>query len=135
MALTCPKCEKLNLCSCKSCNPNSDMHGVAIPLKDEDLYQCFWCSEKFHECESLDFEWDRMHEDFKKSITPEMAFHWISLKSKERKEYQDNYSYGEYGFQSAFFQHFGIRYSDCGQEQIKKIKLQIERDKKLNQLL
>ena len=135
MALTCPKCEKINLCNCKSCNPNEDKYGLVIILEDEQLYQCFSCGNKFSECDSLDFEWDRMHKDFKENITPDMCLIWIELSYGDRKKYEEKTSHGTYGFESAFFQHFGIRHKNCSKEDIERIKIQLKRDKKLNQLL
>ena len=70
MALICPKCEKINKCDCKSCNPDGKATDLVIILEQEQLYQCCFCSHKFNEQDSLDLEWDRMHEDFKNNITP-----------------------------------------------------------------
>ena len=111
MALTCPNCEKLNRCECKNCNPDKDPKDLVIIDYDNSCYQCYSCGHKFNEQDSLDFEWDRMHADFKKNVTPEMCFIWISLVGKERKEYVGRYSWGNYAFESAFFQHFGIRHN------------------------
>jgi hypothetical protein len=136
MALTCPKCEKINKCDCKTCNPDGTATDLVIILEDEGLYQCSFCSHKFNEQDSLDFDWDRMHQNFKKSITPSMCITWKSfLLEKERKEFVSRYSYGNYGFESAFHQHFGIRHDQCGREELEGIKLQVERDKNLNKIL
>ena len=40
MALLCPKCEEINKCDCKSCNPDGNATDLVIILKDENLYQC-----------------------------------------------------------------------------------------------
>lgn len=134
MALLCPKCEKTNKCDCKSCNPDGKATDLVIILEQEQLYQCCFCSHKFNEQNSLDLEWDRMHEDFKNNITPEMCITWKSfVLAKERKEYTGRY--GDYGFESAFFQHFGIRHMDCGIKEINKIKIQLDRDNKISKLI
>lgn len=137
MALTCPKCEKTNKCDCKTCNPDGTATDLVIILEDQRLYQCCFCGHKFDEQDSLDFDWDRMHQNFKKSITPEMALQWkIFTKfgtKTELKSYQG--SIGAYGFESAFFQHFGIRHNECGYKELEQIKLQLERENKLNKLL
>ena len=134
MALLCPKCEKINKCDCKSCNPDGKATDLVIILEQEQLYQCCFCSHKFNEQDSLDLEWDRMHEDFKNNITPEMCITWKSfVLVKERKEYASKY--GDYGFESAFFQHFGIRHVDCGIKEINKIKIQLDRDNKISKLI
>ena len=141
MALTCPKCERLNKCDCKSCNPDGTATDLVIIVEDEQLYQCWSCGHKFDEQDSLDFEWDRMHQNIKKDITPDMALKWKTLSMwhlhpiKERKKFETDSGYGEYWFESAFFQHFGIRHKDCSWEQLEQIKLQLERENKLNKLL
>ncbi len=137
MALTCPKCEKLNRCDCKNCNPDENPKDLVIIDYVNNLYQCCFCGHKFDEQDSLDFEWDKMHQNFKKSITPEMALHWKILTKfgtkTELKEYQG--SIGSYGFESAFFQHFGIRHDNCGHKELDQIKLQLERESKLNKII
>ena len=134
MSLLCPKCEKINKCDCKSCNPDGKATDLVIILEQEQLYQCCFCSHKFNEQDSLDLEWDRMHEDFKNNITPEMCITWKSfVLVKERKEYAGRY--GDYGFESAFFQHFGIRHDKCGYENLNKLKIQLDRDNKISKLI
>ena len=136
MALICPKCEKINKCDCKSCNPDGKATDLVIILEQEQLYQCCFCSHKFNEQDSLDLEWDRMHEDFKNNITPEMCITWKSfVLAKERKEYVGRYGYGDYGFESAFFQHFGIRHDKFGYESLNKLKIQLDRDNKISKLI
>ena len=77
--MLCPKCEKINKCDCKSCNPDGMATDLVIILKDENLYQCCFCGHKFDEQDSLDFEWDRMLEDFSKRATPELCLEWLSI--------------------------------------------------------
>jgi hypothetical protein len=141
MALTCPKCEKLNLCDCKSCNPNKEGYGVVIFIREEEMYQCFWCGEKFNECDSLDFEWDRMTKEFARRATPEICYEWITGYTiddevgRKRKEIEEVIGVGEYGFSHAIGIHFNIRYRDVTNDDLQRIKKQLKRDKKLNQLL
>lgn len=89
MALTCLKCEKVNLCNCKSCNQNEEKYGLVIILEDEQPYQCFFCGNKFSECDSLEFEWDRMYKYFKENITSDMCLIWIELLYCDRKKYEE----------------------------------------------
>ena len=136
MALTCPHCGVLNRCDCKNCNPDKDPKDLVIIDYDNECYKCYSCNQKFSEQDSLDYDWDRMHENFKKSITPEMCITWKSFSlEKERKDFVSKYSYGNYGFESAFFQHFGIRHDRCGSDELDKIKIQLERDTKLSKLI
>jgi hypothetical protein len=122
MDLLCTKCEKTNKCDCKSTDPDGKETDSLIILEDE----------KFNQQDSLDFEWDRMHQKFKENITPEMALTWKSLSiNKERKEYVNKYTYGEYGFESAFFQHFNIRHNECSGEEL----LILDRDNKIKSIL
>ena len=134
MALTCPNCEKLNRCGCKSCNPNNDKSELVIIDYENSVYQCYFCSHKFTEQDSLDFEWDMMHKNIKNSITPEMSIKWKELQGKEKKEFEESSSYGQYGFESAFFQHFNIRHNNCDSKQIQSIKIQIDRELKINKI-
>ena len=53
MALICPKCEKLNRCDCKNCNPNKDFSNLIIIDYENNLYQCSFCNHKFNELDSL----------------------------------------------------------------------------------
>lgn len=136
MSLLCINCEKINKCDYKSTDWLSSNYPQIIILEDEQLYQCFHCGHKFNQQDSLDFEWDRMHQKFKENITPEMALTWKSLLiNKERKEYVNKYTYGEYGFESAFFQHFNIRHNECSKEELNKIKTILERDNKIKSIL
>ena len=97
MALTLPNCELLNKCDCKSCNPDGTATDLVIIDYENDCYQCYSCGHKFNEQDSLDFEWDRMHADFKKNVTPQMCIIWKSFKlEKERKEYVGRYPWGNY---------------------------------------
>ena len=136
MALTCPHCGVLNRCDCKNCNPEEDPKDLVIIDYANECYQCYSCSQKFSEGESLDYEWDKMHEHIKNTITPKMCIEWRSFSSvKERKKYEDKSSYGTYGFESAFFQHFGIHHKDCNYDEFVKIKLMVEREFKINKII
>ncbi len=122
MALTCPKCEETNKCDCKTCNPDGNATDLVIILEDEQLYQCCFCGHKFDEQDSLDFEWDKMIEDFAKKATPEKCLEWISIIGKDRKHLEENIGIGEFGFEQAFRFHFKINYKDCDKETFKKLK-------------
>jgi len=125
MALLCPKCEKINKCDCKTCNPDGKATDLVIILDDEQLYQCCFCGHKFDEQDSLDFEWDRMIQDFAKKATPEFCLDWISLPVKERKLLEDSVGVGEFGFEQAFAFHFKMNWKDCDRETFKKLKRDI----------
>jgi len=125
MALTCPKCEKINKCDCKTCNPDGKATDLVIILEDEQLYQCCFCGHKFHEQDSLDFEWDRMIKDFAEKATPEMCLDWISLEYKQRKLLEEKVGLGEFGFEQAFRVHFKINWDNCDRETFKKLKRDI----------
>ena len=131
MALLCPKCEKINKCDCKSCNPDGNATDLVIILKDENLYQCCFCGHKFDEQDSLDFEWDRMLEDFSKRATPELCLEWLSITGKERKVLEKRINVGEFGFEQSFGIHFKMNYKDVTKEIFK----QLERDLKINQII
>jgi hypothetical protein len=131
MALLCPKCEKINKCDCKSCNPDGNATDLVIILKDENLYQCYSCGHKFDEQDSLDFEWDRMLEDFSKRATPELCLEWLSITGKERKLLEKRINVGEFGFEQSFGIHFKMNYKDVTKEIFK----QLERDLKINQII
>lgn len=138
MALTCPYCETLNRCNCKSCNPDTNPKDLVIIDYDNDCYQCYSCGSKFSEQESMDFEWERMHEDIKKQLTPEMCIKWRKLgyifATLEQKKYEGENAYGRYGFESAFFQHFGVKWNNCTEDYLERIRIQIERENKINKL-
>ena len=125
MALLCPKCEKVNKCDCKTCNPDGKAMDLVIILEDEQLYQCCFCNHKFDEQDSLDFEWDRMIQDFAKRATPELCLDWISFPPKERKKLEESIGIGEFGFEQAFRIHFKINWKDCDRETFKKLKRDI----------
>ena len=125
MALTCPKCEKINKCDCKTCNPDGKATDLVIILEDEQLYQCCFCGHKFDEQDSLDFEWDRMIKDFAEKATPEMCLDWISLEYKQRKLLEEKVGLGEFGFEQAFRVHFKINWDNCDRETFKKLKRDI----------
>jgi len=125
MALTCPKCEKINKCDCNSCNPDGKATNLVIILYDENLYQCCFCYHKFNEQDSLDFEWDKMIESFAKSATPELCLEWISLPGRERKLLEKKIDIGEFGFEQAFSSHFKMSYKNVGRDTIAKLKRDI----------
>lgn len=131
MALLCPKCEEINKCDCKSCNPDGLATDLVIILKDENLYQCCFCGHKFDEQDSLDFEWDRMLEDFSKRATPELCLEWLSITGKERKLLEKRINVGEFGFEQSFGIHFKINYKDVTKDVFK----QLERDLKINKII
>lgn len=135
MALTCPNCSKINRCDCNSCNPNKEVKELIIIDYENEKYQCYFCGHKFTEQDSLDFDWDRMHEDIKNSITPDMCISWIELNGKEKINFEKSISHGRYGFESAFYQHFQIRHNNCSFEDIKNIKKQISRDNNINNII
>ena len=131
MALLCPKCEEINKCDCKSCNSDGMATDLVIILKDENLYQCCFCGHKFDEQDSLDFEWDRMLEDFSKRATPELCLEWLSITGKERKLLEKRINVGEFGFEQSFGIHFKMNYKDI----TKDIFKQLERDLKINKII
>ena len=131
MALLCPKCEEINKCDCKSCNPDGMATDLVIILKDENLYQCCFCGHKFDEQDSLDFEWDRMLEDFSKRATPELCLEWLSITGKERKLLEKRINVGQFGFEQSFRIHFKMNYKDI----TKDIFKQLERDLKINKII
>ena len=130
--MLCPKCEKINKCDCKSCNPDGMATDLVIILELEQLYQCYSCGHKFDEQDSLDFEWDRMLEDFSKRATPELCLEWISITNrKERKILEKRINVGEFGFEQSFGIHFKMNYKDI----TKDIFKQLERDLKINKII
>ena len=131
MSLTCPKCEKINKCDCKTCNPDGTATDLVIILEDEQLYQCFFCGHKFSEQDSLDHDWDEMIKDFAKKATPELCLDWMSLVHKERKALEESVGVGEFGFEQAFRVHFKMNWNDCDRENFKKLK----RDITINQII
>lgn len=135
MALTCPNCEILNRCDCKSCNPDKDPKDLVLIDYDNECYQCYSCGHKFSEQDSLDFEWERMHQNIKKMITPQMCIEWKKLNGKERKLYEEKSSWGTYGFESAFFQHFKIRHNECGLSELNSLEIMIQRETNINSLI
>lgn len=135
MALLCPKCEEINKCDCKSCNPDGMATDLVIILKDENLYQCCFCGHKFDEQDSLDFEWDRMLEDFSKRATPELCLEWLSITGKERKLLEKRINVGEFGFEQSFRIHFKMNYKDITKDIFKQLNTQLERDSKINQII
>lgn len=122
MALTCPKCEQINKCDCKTCNPDGNATDLVIILEDEQLYQCCFCGHKFDEQDSLDFEWDRMIEYFAEKATPDICLEWILLPNDQRKELEESINIGNFGFESAFRHHFKMDWKQCDRETFKKLK-------------
>ena len=133
--MICPKCEKINKCDCKSCNPDGMATDLVIILKDENLYQCCFCGHKFDEQDSLDFEWDRMLEDFSKRATPELCLEWLSITGKERKLLEKRINVGEFGFEQSFRIHFKMNYKDITKDIFNQLSIQLERDSKINKLI
>ena len=136
MAMLCPKCEKINKCDCKTCNPDGMATDLVIILEVEQLYQCYSCGHKFDEQDSLDFEWDRMIEDFSKRATPELCLEWISITNrKERKILEKRINVGEFGFEQSFKIHFKMNSKDITKDIFKQLSIQLERDSKINKLI
>ncbi len=133
--MICPKCEKINKCDCKSCNPDGMATDLVIILKDENLYQCCFCGHKFDEQDSLDFEWDRMLEDFSKRATPELCLEWLSITGKERKLLEKRINVGEFGFEQSFRIHFKMNSKDITKDIFKQLSIQLKRENKLNQII
>lgn len=131
MALTCPKCEKINKCDCKTCNPDGIAVDLIIILEQEQLYQCYFCAHKFNEQDSLDFNWDRMIADFAKKATPELCLDWISFSQEERRSLEKIIDIGEFGFEQAFKFHFKMNWNRCDRETFKSLK----RDLKIKQII
>ena len=135
MSLLCPNCEKTNKCDCKTCNPDGNATDLIIILEQEQLYQCCFCSHKFNEQDSLDFEWDRMLEDFSKRATPELCLEWLSITGKERKLLEKRINVGQFGFEQSFRIHFKMNYKDITKDIFKQLSIQLERDSKINKLI
>jgi len=131
MALICPKCDKTNNCFCSNCGTTENL--VIIDYEN-DLYQCCHCGHKFDEQDSLDHDWNKLMQRFYTEITPKMCLDWISTPyGKDRKKLQEKF--GEFGYEQAFWQHFGIRVKECNKEMIEKLRLQVNRDKTLDSLI
>ena len=135
MSLLCPNCEKTNKCDCKTCNPDGNATDLIIILEQEQLYQCYSCGHKFDEQDSLDFEWDRMLEDFSKRATPELCLEWLSITGKERKLLEKRINVGQFGFEQSFRIHFKMNYKDITKDIFKQLSIQLERDLKINKLI
>lgn len=133
--MLCPKCEKINKCDCKTCNPDGMATDLVIILEREQLYQCYSCGHKFDEQDSLDFEWDRMLEDFSKRATPELCLEWLSITGKERKLLEKRINVGQFGFEQSFRIHFKMNYKDITKDIFNQLSIQLERDSKINKLI
>jgi hypothetical protein len=131
MALTCPKCEEINKCDCKTCNPDGNATDLVIILEQEQLYQCCFCGHKFNEQDSLDFDWDRMIADFAEKATPELCLDWISFSPQKRKSLEESIGIGEFGFEQSFRLHFKMYWNNCDRETFKALK----RDLKIKQII
>jgi hypothetical protein len=83
--------------------------------------------------DSLDRDWDKLHESFKRDISPEVCLFWKTSSYYESKAFEKEW--GLYGLESAFYQHFGVRHYEVDNNGLNKLKIQLERDKKLNKLL
>lgn len=129
MALTCPKCDKSNNANFHDSESKENM--VIIDYQN-DLYQCCHCNHKFDEQDSLDHDWNKLMEKYYTEITPEMCLEWLVL-WEERKKLET--TYGKFGYEVAFKYHFGISYRDCDQKTFQKLKIQVNRDKILNNLI
>jgi hypothetical protein len=132
MALTCPKCHKINRCDCKTCNPDGTAKYLVIILEDDQLYQCCFCSHKFDEQDSLDYDWDEMIKDFARKATPELCLSWMELPHKESKALENKLGIGEFGFEQAFRVHFKMNWKDCDRETFKKLKRDLTIKKIIN---
>ncbi len=119
MTLTCPKCDKTNNCT--------------IIDYENDLYQCCHCGHKFNEQDSLDHDWDKLMKRYYTEITPEMCLQWISVIGKERKKMES--TWGSFGFERSFKHHFRINYKECDQETFDRLRIQVERDKKIDDII
>lgn len=126
MALTCPKCDKTNNCNCYSCD---SVVNLVIIDYENDLYQCCHCGHKFNEQDSLDHDWNKLMKRYYTEITPEMCLQWISVIGKERKKMES--TWGAFGFERSFKHHFGIHFKECDLETFQRLRIQVERDKKL----
>jgi hypothetical protein len=111
---------------------NCDIRDNAKLIID-DLYQCYQCGHEFRLYDSLDRDWDKLHEGFKKDISPEICLDWKESKYYDSKSLEKEW--GRYGLESAFYQHFGVRHHEVDSNSLDKLKIQLERDKKLNKLL
>lgn len=143
----CPKCEKVNKCDCKACNPDGKATDLVIILKDEKLYQCCFCGHKFNEQDSLDFEWDKMIEYFCKKANPVTCLQWIMLKNNltknidyirndyTRESLEKSIGIGEFGFEKAFNYHFKMNYRDVNQLILNQLKIKLKRDTILKSII
>jgi len=129
MALTCPKCDKTNNCSCSNCEATENL--VIIDYEN-DLYQCCHCGHKFDEQDSLDHDWNKLMQRFYTEITPKMCLEWVSVLGKDRKKLEEKY--GSFGFECSFAHHFNMSYKDCNKEIYNKLLIQVNRDLKLDKL-
>ncbi len=126
MGLTCPSCTFEHNCGCSNCKGTTN---IVIIDYDNDLYQCCSCGYKFDEQESIDYDWDKMIKKFKDEISPELCLIWIKSIGKDRRVMESKF--GQYGFEQAFRQHFGIHHTECNEN----IFQQLQRDLKINDIL
>jgi len=118
----CPKCEKLNKCHCKSCNPKGEIKDVVIIDLKNKLYQCYFCHYKFSEGESMNYEWDRMIKDFADNISPQECLDWYSSNSRDKKIIEKERGFGESGYTYAFASHFKTHPNNCNKSTIVKLQ-------------
>jgi len=121
MVLTCPNCDIIN-----NCDPNSPN---SLIIMGDDLYQCYHCNHQFNQMDSLDRDWDKLHESFKRDISPEVCLNWRTNNSLVLEK-----EWGRYGLESAFYQHFGIRWDRVNNDVLGNLRTQLERDNKINKL-
>jgi hypothetical protein len=122
MILTCPNCDIIN-----NCDSN---YQDSLIIVGDDLYQCYSCGHQFSQIDSLDRDWDKLHEGFKRDISTEVCLDWRTNHNIALEK-----QFGRYGLESAFYQHFGVRHHEVDNNDLNKLKIQLERDKKLKELL
>lgn len=127
----CPKCEKLNKCNCKSCNPTGEIKDVVILDLKNKLYQCYFCHYKFSESECMDYEWDRMVKDFADNISPQECLDWHTSTPRDKKSIEKKSGFGELGYTYAFTTHFQKHPNTCD----KPTALKLQRDLSLKNIL
>lgn len=117
---------------CPYCHKHSEWH---IPIREENrrsifqekfVYKCKFCSEKFTEQDSLDYEWDEMIKMCAKTISPSDCIRWI------KGEIPTNHTFE---FDAAFNYHFGISPKKIKKDEIMDLEIRIKRENILNGLL
>jgi hypothetical protein len=120
--VVCPKCDKVNRCDCSSCNPNGDTTNLIIVLKDEQLYQCSFCSYKFSIDESFEYDWNKMIKSFTDRISPELCLEWVASNNTNRNKLEKDIDLHSFAFERAFREHFKLDSKYCNDEDIKRLK-------------